>query len=460
MLTAEELRKVREANEIINKAQNGGFENATWFDGKSINEVEFCKYFKGKHPLKYVDGSFYGMDGAVENEDIELMIVNEIEPYVSKAMAKRAAALREALKYYTKADRLPLHEDRVHFANGTYLLEGGFVPEKEFCANRLPVCYRSDAGEPTLWLAFLDQLLHEGDIPTLQEFMGYCMIPTTKAQAMLMLIGNGGEGKSRVGAVMGGIFGDNANFCPIDRLANDRFCPAEQSGKLLMIDDDMKMGALENTGILKQIITCDGRMSLEKKRRQAFQGIMYARVVGFGNGALNALYDKSDGFYRRQIVLSVRERPADRVDDRDFGSKLKAETEGITLWAIEGLKRLATNGYHFTVSEQAKKSIEESRESSENVVSFLNSEGYIGFEPQATTTSKELYEVYLEWCSENAETPYRTAELFSRHLNNHSKKYGIELKKNIAVVDGHSVRGYKGIYRKVKDSENPFRRAV
>jgi putative DNA primase/helicase len=93
-------------------------------------------------------------------------------------------------------------------------------------------------------------------------------------------------------------------------------------------------------------------------------------------------------------------------------------------------------------------------------VSFLNSEGYIGFEPQATTTSKELYEVYLEWCSENAETPYRTAELFSRHLNNHSKKYGIELKKNIAVVDGHSVRGYKGIYRKVKDSENPFRRAV
>ena len=30
-----------------------------------------------------------------------------------------------------------------------------------------------------------------GDIPTLQEYLGYCLLPTTKAQKMLLLIGKG-----------------------------------------------------------------------------------------------------------------------------------------------------------------------------------------------------------------------------------------------------------------------------
>ena len=35
----------------------------------------------------------------------------------------------------------------------------------------------------------------------MQEFLGYCLLPTTKGQKMLMLIGKGGEGKSRIGLV-------------------------------------------------------------------------------------------------------------------------------------------------------------------------------------------------------------------------------------------------------------------
>ena len=39
---------------------------------------------------------------------------------------------------------------------------------------------------------------------------------------------------------------------------------------------------------------------------------MYARLLGFGNGDLQALYDRSDGFYRRQLVLTTRKKPAGR----------------------------------------------------------------------------------------------------------------------------------------------------
>ena len=42
--------------------------------------------------------------------------------------------------------------------------------------------------------------------------------------------------------------------------------------------------------------------------------------------------DRSDGFYRRQLVLTTKEKPAGRIDDPDLAEKMKAEVEGILLW--------------------------------------------------------------------------------------------------------------------------------
>ena len=101
----------------------------------------------------------------------------------------------KALKLAAYADPLPLQCDRIHVANGTYFLDGTFTEEKEYCGNRLPVSYRADAPAPEHWLHFLSELLEPEDIPALQEYLGYCLIPSTKGQKMLMLIGKGGEGQ-------------------------------------------------------------------------------------------------------------------------------------------------------------------------------------------------------------------------------------------------------------------------
>ena len=52
---------------------------------------------------------------------------------------------------------------------------------------------------------------------------------------------------------------------------------------------------------------------------------MFARLLAFSNGDLQALYDRSDGFYRRQLVLTTKEKPVDRADDPDLAEKMKAE---------------------------------------------------------------------------------------------------------------------------------------
>ena len=48
---------------------------------------------------------------------------------------------------------------------------------------------------------------------------------------------------------------------------------------------------------------------------QSVQGNLYVRFLCFGNGSLSALHDRSYGFYRRQIILTVKDVPPDRVDD-------------------------------------------------------------------------------------------------------------------------------------------------
>lgn len=451
------MKKVREASKILEKNQSDADNNPTWWDGKRLDEIGFCRWLLAKHHMVHVGHFFYDIDGYLSDKKISKEILDAIEPYVKSSLSSKVKRIKEVLELKSMEDRLPTEEDRVHFSNGTYYLDGGFVPEKQFCSNRLPTPYNADAKEPVRWLEFVNQLLYEDDIITLQEFMGYCMIPTTKAQAMLLLIGNGGEGKSRVGLVMRSILGDNMNICSIDKLSQDRFCRADQEGKLLMVDDDSQMEALKNTNILKAVITMEDKMDLETKGMKSYQGYLYVRIMAFGNGSLTSLYDASDGFYRRQIVLKVRDKNPNRKDDKDLAKKLREENEGIALWALEGLNRLAVNGFHFTVSDRALQNMEDNKKSDVNLLQFIESEGYLHFQSDGEITTKEFYEIYMQWCEDNLEKP-RAQNTFSSYFKDHGREYGLTEKKNVKNNGGKYVRGFKGVCKHI--GPNPFENAA
>ena len=274
----------------------------------------------------------------------------------------------ELLKLEAMVEDLPPQPDRIHVANGTLMLDGRFIEgKKEIVQSRLPVSYNPNAAAPALWLNFLDGLLYEEDIPTLQEFIGYCLIPSNKGQRMMVIKGNGGEGKSQIGAVLSTIFGTNMKDGSIGKISENRFARADLEHILLCVDDDMRMEALRQTNYVKSIVTAQGKMDLERKGKQSYQGWMFARLMAFSNGDLQALYDRSDGFYRRQLVLTTKEKPVDRADDPDLAEKMKAEAEGIFLWAFEGL--LPT-----TLSlRRATASVKTGKRSSVTITTFLTS---------------------------------------------------------------------------------------
>ena len=428
-----------------------------WFDGKNINEALFCEEFLREHRIIFTNRAFFTPDGRV-TDDLSLRgeIYEGLKCCAVNGIPQKIGNILEVLKLEAQVEDFPPEPDRIHLANGTLLLDGTFIEGRpQIVRNRLPVAYRPNAPEPILWLRFLNDLLYPEDIPTLQEFLGYCLIPSNKGQRMMIIKGSGGEGKSQIGAMLGSIFGTNMKDGSIGKISEDRFARADLEHILLCVDDDMQMDALRKTNYVKSIVTAQGKMDLERKGKQSYQGWMFARLLAFSNGDLQALYDRSDGFYRRQLVLATKGKPAGRVDDPDLAEKLKAEAEGIFLWAFAGLRRLVANNFKFTESDRIKENREAVKRDNNNIFSFLESDGYIRLKADASISSKDLYSIYRMWCDENNLTPLKSRS-FSDAVVANASKYNLEHCNNVTNSAGRRVWGFMGIEAITKPDINGF----
>ncbi len=428
-----------------------------WFDGTNINEALFCDEFLSCHKILFSNGVFFTPDGRVTDElPLRGEIYEKLKCCAVNNIPRKITNILEVMKLAAHVEDFTPEADRIHLANGTLKLDGSFTEGRpEIVRSRLPVAYRPDVPTPVRWLSFLDGLLYAEDIPTLQEYIGYCLIPSNKGQRMMVIKGSGGEGKSQIGAVLDALLDSNMKDGSIGKISENRFARADLEHILLCVDDDMRMEALRQTNYVKSIVTAQGKMDLERKGKQSYQGWMFARLLAFSNGDLQALYDRSDGFYRRQLVLTTKEKPIDRVDDPDLAEKMKMEAEGIFLWAFEGLQRLVDNNFKFTESQRTKDNREAVKRDNNNVFDFLDSEGYIRLKAESTISAKDLYEIYRMWCEENGLASLKKRS-FSDAVIAVQTKYNLEHSNNITNSAGRRVWGFFGIEAIARPNINGF----
>ena len=413
--------------------------------GDRVDELAFANEYLMNHHMVSVNGTFFTPDGRMPDENaLRKDIFRELSQYIRCGLARKVdnivATLHLACQYPCLDDSIT----EVQVQNGTWHLDGSFSTFKNIVCNRLPVACNPDAPKPEKWLQFLDDLLEPEDILTLQEYMGYCLLPVTFAQKMLIIIGKGGEGKSRIGTVMKDLLGDNMYMGSIAKIEASPFARADLEHMLLMVDDDLKMEALKQTNYIKSIVTSELPMDLERKGIQSYQGRLYCRFMAFGNGNLRSLYDRSYGFFRRQLILTTKDKPAGRVDDPYLSIQLRKEREGILLWCLEGLLRLYYNDFQFTITPRAQENLNEAIREGNNAVDFMRSEGYFRFDPLGTITSRALYCIYRDWCDDNAMTPMASNSLIA-YINQNQQALGLTYSTNIPIGNGRRARGYKGI---------------
>jgi putative DNA primase/helicase len=419
------LNELNEKSRGLRMNENDAEDRVSWLmDRNMVDELKFCQMFVTSHPLKCIRGRFYDYDGLVDENELGNEIYQKLLEGVRTGLSKKVSNIMDTLRHFCYSEPVPPDMNFIHVANGKLSLDGKFYPQKEFCVNRLNITYN-----PDIWKGV---------------YLGYLLIPSTKGQKMMFIIGQGGEGKSRLATVLREIFGENMITGNFQRIENDRFFRYNLKDKLLMIDDDMQMSALPSTGYIKNLVTAEIPIDVEAKGKQSVQSLLYTRLLCFGNGSPRALYDKSKGFSRRMIILTTLTPPENRVNDPNICDKFIAEKDKIFCWMFDGLRRLISNNYRFTISEKARLNVKETVEDSCNIIEFLDDKAMVEFGENQEASSLRIYEKYERWCCDNALTVLKR-ETFINWLKQNEEKYKIKYSTNVTGELGKKIRGFKGL---------------
>lgn len=418
-------------------------------DSRKLNEQLYITDFIEQKQVHCINGKLYSVNGAVEDGAARQMIIRDILPYVKSNHGDKAEKLLRGIKALCYTEPPKPDTERLHFANGTLSKdENGlftvFSEEKDFCLNRFPVNYDPDAPRPELFLRYLNDVYQDDDQITIQQYCGYCLMPTTMLQKMLIIIGSGGEGKSVLRSILDDAFGNSNCIKESILTVESRFGVANLENKLLFIDDDVSENAIHNARNLKTLVTNDGMISAERKGVQDNQINAYARFICFGNFTVQALYDTSEGFTRRQLILETKPKNPNRTDIPFLGRKItQNELEGVMIWLVNGLNDFIKNGYKIAVSDRTQNISDQIKRENDTVRLFLEECTEIVIEPGAAIYSETLTEVYKTFCEENVLISLRPNTFISA-VKSKGKAKGIRFSTHV-TINGRRRRGFEGI---------------
>lgn len=164
----------------------------------------------------------------------------------------------------------------------------------------------------------------------------------------------------------------------------------------------------------------------------------------FGNFTLQALYDISDGFSRRQLVLQAKPKDINRIDnpfiDREI---IENESEGVAKWLVDGLNELIKRNFNIYISERTQAKSEELKRQQDSVLCFLEESDDIKFSPTAKIHSSTLFRFYQGFCGDNLLIELKQ-KTFVTAVKAKGKSKGISYSTNI-VINGKRARGFEGI---------------
>ena len=424
-----------DTSDIITEDKNGN---------PQLNYKRFVDVFAHINNCVYCNGVFFNPDGAISNQSIRRDIANSLGDagWMGK-IDTPTNSIFTTLKDMYSVDELPVNEKVIPLANGDlHIGRGEWVfrlGEKKHSPYRLSVNYVPVEKPMPLFNKWLNDVFAPEDIPTVQEIMGYMLVPTTAAGEAFFIVGDGEAGKSGLGTILMGILGNASVSVETQQLVTKQFQVADVEHKLMAYDDDLGSAALTETGLLKKLITADTPIRAERKYCDPHQFNSYCRILASANFMLSSLYDDSNGFFRRLHPILVKPKAPDRkVINKFYELILEQEKEQIFKWALIGLRRVMDNGWKISWSERSRNYMKATKSSAVHFDDFFNE--VFDVEENADTTIAELTKVYKKWCTDNGIKEASDRRLANWFTDN-AEKIGIGRSQNIPR-NGKRVRGY------------------
>ncbi len=328
----------------------------------------------------------------------------------------------------------------INVRNGLYnVLENMLTPHTpEYLSTvQLNVSYDEKADCPRFKQFLYESMGGDTDqVRLIQEMLGYFLIPVNSAQKCFVIVGVGSAGKSVLLRLINDVLLGKENVSNVSWQAlNERFKTAELFGKLANIFADLPTRTIDDNGIFKALVGED-YLTVEKKNRDPFSFQSTARLLFSCNSIPKNYGDRSEGFYRRLIIIRFNHAVPPDKRDPDLLEKFRAEADGIFLYALEGLRRLMNNHYVFSETKVNADELQQYRENSDSVLSFVKEYCIVTGNDTDSVGSTELFNTYKHYCEECGLKPYSQKSFIQQLMSSFDIERGVDTMGKRRVLKG------------------------
>lgn len=469
----------------VSESQETGFRkkiNKRWI----VDNESLLLYFKQKHGYFISDEAqpkkvLYQFDGRIFKPLLPSFILKFCYDYVSpKPSENERNEFLNLLSLHNMRNITDLFhkntEGKINFQNGVLHIETGELKPHSHAAG-FTYYLHCDYDKSAIASKFLhtinEWLPTQDSIETYQMFGGDILAGgKQKAHKVLILTGNGRNGKSAaaeiIDAMLGGEKSDSASIAmDADDFQKSHRMADLQTKSLVIIDEQrpyLPAGFWEN---LKRL-SAGGKITADKKFKDSQTFNNRARFMLIVN-QLSSGTAQTEGFLSRLLIVNFpRFFKPDERDPHLVETLVETEAAGIANWFIEGFRRLKRLNFQFPDSGDLRQALDEYQEETNMLYAFCKHYHIELGDPREqgfATGNLELHKIggkvsgvwadllynqYVEfvkaqyhedsWSAKKVES----RQIFGRKLNQKfNKKLGIKnTKANRTVITGIRVRGF------------------
>ena len=200
-------------------------------------------------------------------------------------------------------------------------------------------------------MKFLHEIVSDRrDIDTILDFFAYCLWREMKFHKLLILNGEGRNGKGTLCKLITCFLGrENVSSESLDQLLNGRFSPSQLNGKLVNIDADTSKEVSKKLGILKKL-TGDDMISAEEKFKSPFNFVNHAKLIQVTN-SLPEIKEDTIAIFSRLIIIDFSKTFIKNANP-DLINELTTEEElsGLLHILLKRLTRVLKTGISYSKS--------------------------------------------------------------------------------------------------------------
>jgi putative DNA primase/helicase len=291
--------------------------------GSIFDKVELAEKFIKLVPLYYDNSNLFWLWDLVEKywriiDEVDVLNIIDRSAQVNLINSKERTETLNAIKMRARANKpKDVPPTWIQFCKEVIDIETGdrFMASPEyFYKNPIPHRLGKESDTPKFDKVFSEWVKTPEEVKVLYEIIAYCILPAYPVERIFCLHGSGSNGKSVYRQILRKFIGEK-NVCStsLDLLTSSRFEPTKLFGKLVCEMGETNLSKLDNTQVIKRVVSGKDLIGGEFKNKPHFDFVNYAKIIISTNN-LPPTEDKTDGFYRRWMIIDFPNRFEKEID--------------------------------------------------------------------------------------------------------------------------------------------------